>query len=148
MKALPVAVTAAPAPGAGGVPSTAEFVASKGLPAPVVEAHNADRVVALLVIRGDASDDQRVVRALGELRARGDTEVFVVKARDIAEYSRIAQGVQVDRTPALVVIEPKRLVEGGLPAATISYGYRSLNSVEQAIDDALYKGKENLPYYP
>jgi hypothetical protein len=141
--------TTTPAPGAAEVaPPSTEFQAGKGLPKSVVEAHNANKVVAILIVRGDASDDQRVRVVLELLNARPDTEVFVVKATEIAKYSRITQGVSVDRTPALIVIEPKRLVEDGLPTASISYGYRGLKSAAQAINDALYKGKENLPYHP
>ena len=69
-------------------------------------------------------------------------------AKRIARYSRIASGVDVNRVPALVVISPKKLNDGGLPKATVSYGFRGPGSVVQAVKDAEYKGKTNLPYYP
>ena len=49
--------------------------------------------------------------------------------------------------PALVVVEPKRQVEGALPLATINYGFRGPESVEQAVRDVLYDGKQ-LSYAP
>jgi hypothetical protein len=82
------------------------------------------------------------------LRSRGDTSVFIVKAFDIAKYSRITQGVNVQRTPALVVVQPKHLTQGPLPTATVGYGFRGGGSIDQAVRDALYSGHDNLPYYP
>ena len=35
-----------------------------------------------------------------------------------------------------------------MPTAVVSYGFRGARSVEQALDDALYKGPTDLPYYP
>jgi hypothetical protein len=48
----------------------------------------------------------------------------------------------------LVVLQPRRLSEGGTPTASVSYGFRGLASVEQAVEDSLYKGRKDLPYYP
>ena len=73
--------------------------------------------------------------------------MFVVAAKDVSRYSRIAEGVNLDRVPALVVLEPRRQVEGDLPGATINYGFRGPESVEQTVLDVLYDGKE-LPYHP
>jgi hypothetical protein len=56
--------------------------------------------------------------------------------------------VDVNRVPALVVIEPKRATDGGMPEASVSYGFRSAESVLQAIRDAGYRGRKNLPSYP
>jgi hypothetical protein len=144
---------AAPVPGAGAVPpaaspATEAFVVGPGLPKDVVLAYGENKVVVLLIVRGEAADDERLKKVVERLGNRSDVRLFVVNAGDIAEYSRIAQGVDVDRTPALVVLQPRRLAGAGLPQATISYGYRGLASATQAVDDALYKGKENLPYYP
>jgi hypothetical protein len=35
-----------------------------------------------------------------------------------------------------------------MPEAQVSYGFRNSQSVVQAVHDALYKGRDNLPYYP
>jgi hypothetical protein len=75
-------------------------------------------------------------------------QLFVLPAKNISKYSRIVSGVDVDRVPALVVISPKRLTHGGLPSASVSYGFRGPKSVVQAVEDAEYTGKTNLPYYP
>jgi hypothetical protein len=71
---------------------------------------------------------------------------FVVPADRIAHYATIAQGVDLNRVPALVVFRPKHLA-GGVPAASVDYGYQSPESVEQAILDAGYKGR-TIPYHP
>ena len=34
------------------------------------------------------------------------------------------------------------------PEATVSYGFRDSKSVIQAVDDAVYTGKDNIPYHP
>ena len=132
--------TAAAAPGVG-------FEPGAGLPESVVRAHESGDVVALLVVNRKAPEDRRLEAEVNRLRGRSDTSVFVVEAKDVTRYSRIAEGVNLDRVPALVVLEPKRQVEGELPLATISYGFRGPESVEQAVRDVLYDGRE-LPYHP
>ena len=78
--------------------------------------------------------------------ARDDVEVFVVDVSDISKYARITQGVSVSRTPALVVVRPRKLT-GSVPVATVSYGFRGPRSINQAVDDAVYEGKQ-VPSYP
>jgi hypothetical protein len=131
----------APAPAAG------EFKAGPGLPESVVSAHGSGDVVALLVVNSKAPEDRHLEDEVNALRGRSDTSVFVAEAKDVSRYSRIAEGVNLDRVPALVVVEPKRQVEGALPLATISYGFRGPESVEQAVRDVLYDGKQ-LSYAP
>jgi hypothetical protein len=135
----------APSPAVGG---STGFEAGPGLPREVVDAHEDGEVVVLLVTRYRAIDDRKLEAQVNRLRGRSDVAVFSTLAFDVARYSRITQGVDVDRTPALVVVEPKRLAEGPLPAATVSYGFRGAPSVDQAVRDALYEGRNNLPYYP
>lgn len=147
--APPAGATEVPPPAAGaGGNNGSEFVAGPGLPKGVAAAYDQDKVVALLIVRGPAIDDRRLMPMVAGLRSRGDTAVFIVKAFDVAKYSRIASGVNVDRTPALVVIQPKHLTRGPMPTATVSYGYRGRQSVDQAVRDALYNGRDNIPYYP
>jgi hypothetical protein len=45
------------------------------------------------------------------------------------------------------VIRPKD-VAGSPPQAQVSYGFRDSQSVVQAVKDAVYKGKDDVPYYP
>ncbi len=125
-----------------------EFVAGPGLPADLVKAYADGKVVTLLIVRENGVDDRTVRGTVEALRSRPDTAVFVTPAAGIADYSRITQGVNVERTPALVVIRPRRLTKGPTPVATVSYGFRGRQSVDQAVEDALYAGRENIPYYP
>jgi len=147
---VPTEVPAAPEAGAvpGTVPAPApapaagEFEAGAGLPESVVSAHESGDVVVLLVVNRKATEDRRLEAEVNTLSGRSDTTVFVAEAKDVTRYSRIAEGVNLDAVPALVVVEPKRQVEGALPVATVSYGYRGPESVQQAVRDVLYDGKE------
>jgi hypothetical protein len=132
----------------GGAGAGEEFVSGPGLPKDVAAAYKDGKVVVLLVVRGNASDDRRVLPMVAALRARHDTAVWLVKAFDVAKYSRITSPVNVDRTPALVVVQPKKLTVGPLPTATVSYGFRSKQSVDQAVRDAFYRGPDHLSYSP
>lgn len=143
------------------------FVAGKGLPKDIVKAYDDNKTVVLLILRehpqgcysraklvskrcGGIDDGQvaTIVRVIDKLRVRPDTALFITHASNIADYSRITTGVDVDRVPALVVLSPKHLNDGGLPRASVSYGFRGPQSVLTAIADAEYKGKTDLPYYP
>jgi hypothetical protein len=160
------AQAATPAPAAPGA-SADLFQAGEGLPKAVVSAYEDDRTVVLLILRehpqgcysratlvtkrcGGIDDGQvaTIVRLIDKLRVRPDTALFITHAASVADYSRITTGVDLDRVPALVVLSPKRLNDGGLPSATVSYGFRGPASIVQAIEDAEYKGRTDLPYYP
>lgn len=145
--------TATPAPAApsGTAPSgtpTAKFVAGPGLPEPVVRAYEDNQVVVLLVVRRHGIDDDAVKAGAESLRGVPTVSLFVTNAGHIARYSRIAAGVNVDRVPALIVLKPKNLTKGNVPEATVSYGFRGPDSVDQAIRNALYDGPTDVPYYP
>lgn len=144
----PPATGTAPVPGAA-VPAPAgnAFEAGPGLPKAVVSAYDNGDAVVLLIEKQKGLDDRAVKGSVERLRSRGDTAVFVVPAADVSKYARITEGVQLSRTPAIVVLRPKRLTKGDIPEATVSYGFRGPESVEQALDDALYKGK-NVTYDP
>jgi hypothetical protein len=138
--------TAAP-PGSAGDATAGEFVAGPGLPASVVKAYKDDKTVVLLVLRHRGIDDERLKEDVVKLRGQNDVTLFVTNAGHIARYSRITQGVNVDRVPALIVLRPRHLTDG-MPQASLSYGFRGPQSVEQAVRDALYKGPTDLPYHP
>lgn len=149
--ALPTApVTPSAETGAAPVPgATSDFKAGPGLPKPVVNAYNNGKVVVLLVVTNGGADDEKIKAIAVSLQKQSaTTALFVVEAGKISDYSRIAQGVDVQQTPALVVLRPKKLTKGPQPTATIEYGFRGPASVRQAVDDALYKGPDDLPYYP
>jgi hypothetical protein len=141
-----VAVPSAPTAPVAGAPG-GDFVAGPGLPKSVVKAYDDGQAVVLLVTRKAGIEDQRLKAMVGSARSVGKVAVFTTYARGIARYSRIARGVDVSRVPALVVMRPRNLSDG-VPQATVSYGFRGPDSVEQAVRDALYDGKSNLPYYP
>ncbi len=143
----PSTTPAAPAGSAAAPAAAGEFVAGPGLPRPVVQAYNADKVVVLLVVRRGGIDDDAVKASVERMSGLSDTAVFMTNAGRVSRYSRIASGVDLDRVPALIVLRPQKLTHG-TPTATVSYGFRGPASVAQAIADALYNGPTNVPYYP
>src|SRR6185503_19337338 len=102
--------------------------------------------IVLLIMREGGVDDRLIRQSVEALSVPG-TAVFVTRANGIARYSRITQGVGVSQAPALVVVRARRL-SGSVPQAQISYGFRNSQAVVQAVHDALYSGKDNLPYSP
>ncbi len=123
------------------------FEPGPGLPASVVSAHEGGDAVVLLVTERKGIEDKPLRRYVEDLRSRSDVAVFTTTVQGIARYSRIAQGVDLNRAPALVIIKPGAGGADALPAATIHYGYRGPDSVRTALRDAFYKGKQ-LPYHP
>ncbi|HWL49345.1 MAG TPA: hypothetical protein VNT92_05665 [Acidimicrobiia bacterium] len=144
--AIEAAGEAATAPGS--VPALPPGAAAAAPPPPraVTEAFDANRTVALLFVRNGGIDDRLVKQAVGSLQTLPDVATFVVPAGRISRYAAIAQGVAVDRVPALVVLRPKRLGKS-IPTASVSYGFQSPQSVVQAVVDAGYKGR-TLDYHP
>ena len=140
------------AAGVAVVPATPEtgFVAGPGLPAKVADAYDAGKTIVLLIVHEGGTDDRKVRAGVESAQTKGsDVALSVVPARGIARYSRITQGVEVERVPALIVIRPKNLApKGALPEATVSYGYRGPESIKQAVRDANYAGRRDIPYYP
>jgi hypothetical protein len=110
-------------PGSSGGVTAGEFVAGPGLPASVVKAYEADKTVVLLVLRHRGIDDERLRSDVVKLHGRSDVALFVTNAGQIARYSRITQGVNVDRVPALIVLRPRHLTDG-TPEAILSYVFR------------------------
>jgi len=120
--------------------------APQPVPRPVAAAFASDDTVVLLFVRSGGIDDAMVAKALPRLRSLPGVATFVVPASKIAHYAAIAQGANVNRVPALVVLRPKRL-DHGIPTASVQYGYQSPESVEQAVIDAGYHGR-TIPYHP
>jgi hypothetical protein len=145
---------AAPAPSVGAAPSVSSgsvtpeaLIPGPGLPRPVVTAWKGGDAIALLIVRGGGIDDRLVRGSVESLSGDSSVAVFVARAKDVARYSRITQGVGVDRAPALVVVRP-RSESGSVPEAQVSYGFRDSQSVVQAVHDAIYSGPDDLPYSP
>jgi hypothetical protein len=116
-----------------------------GMPPEFAAAWDRGNAIVLLIVKPSASDDRLVLASVARLSVPG-TSVFVVPANKIARYSRITQGVGVSRVPALVVVRPRRV--SSVPQAQVSYGFRNAGSVVQAVRDALYSGRDDLPYSP
>jgi hypothetical protein len=138
--------TAPSAPPATGTVSPDALVPGPGLPKPVIAAWKGGDTVVLLVARQGGIDDRLVRNSVRSLSEPG-VSIFVTKANRVARYSRITQGVGVSQAPALVVLRPKR-VSGPTPEAQVAYGFRDAQGVVQAVHDAVYDGKDNLPYSP
>jgi hypothetical protein len=131
----PTAVGAAPATTSGALP----VVPGPPLPPRVQAAYRDGKVVVLLVHRGGGIDDKMVAQTVTRLHSVPGVAVFTSLARGIARYTRITQGVNVDRVPALVVVRPRDLT-AGTPTAEVRYGFTSPASVVQQVRDALYNG--------
>ncbi|HET8814818.1 MAG TPA: hypothetical protein VFM51_07675, partial [Solirubrobacterales bacterium] len=115
-------------------------------PRAVVSAYDAGNTVVLLFVRDGGIDDRLVKGTVGQLEAMGGVATFVVPSSDLARYVTIAQGVDLSRVPALVVIRPKSLSHGA-DAASVHYGFQSSESIVQAVVDARYRGG-TLAYHP
>lgn len=116
------------------------------LPHAVTAAFHTNRTVVLLFVSRGGIDDNMVAAASVALAGMPGVSTFVVPADRIARYAAIAQGVAVDRVPALVVLRPKRL-DRGIPVASVHYGFQSPESVVQAVIDAGYEGR-TVDYHP
>jgi hypothetical protein len=162
--AVPPPAASAPAPTGGTAPATGTagstappatsgtvspdaLIPGPGLPKPVVAAWKGGDTVALLVVRQGGIDDRLVRSSVRSLSGDSNVSVFVTRANRVARYSRITQGVGVSQAPALVIVRPKS-VSGSAPEAQVDYGFRDAQGVVQAVQDAVYTGKDNLPYSP
>jgi hypothetical protein len=134
-------------PATTGTVSPEALVPGPGLPRPVVKAWKGGDAIVLLVVKDSGIDDRLVRGSVESLRPDSGVSVFIASAQHVARYSRITQGVGLDRTPALVVVRPRR-ESGAVPEAQVSYGFRNSQGVVQAVHDALYPGRDDLPYSP
>jgi hypothetical protein len=139
----PATAAAAAAP-----PAVGAFVAGPGLPSKVVTAYKGGDAIALLVVKKNGIDDKAVKVGFPIVSAIPRVAAFETLAKHVARYARIAEGVDLDRVPALVMIRPKSLTGSGPPQATVTYGFTGPAQLAQAAFDSLYKGAENLPYHP
>lgn len=134
---------------AGETPSTGVAGPPPSVPGPpraVTSAYDANRTVAILVVREGGIDDRMVRADTQALAGVPGVALFVVPVRQISRYAAITQGVGVNRVPALVVLRPKALTDG-IPTASVDYGYQDAQDVLQAVVDARYDGR-TLPYHP
>ena len=129
----------------GDLGSADGLLPTKGLPKDVLVAYASNEAIALFVYDPKGLSDKRVDAFVRPLSSRDDVEVFNVEVKDVSDYSRITSGVSVNRVPALVIIRPRKLNKGA-PTASVSYGFRGPESVDQAVRDALYEGKPVTAY--
>jgi hypothetical protein len=137
---------AAPEVGTESVGSTTASAVTSAVPAPplpkdVTTAYESGKTVVLLVVHNGGIDDELARKSVAAAESIPDTAIFVVPARQVARYAAITLGVNVDRVPALIVMRPKNLSEAG-PEASVTYGFQTPQSVDQAVRDARYKGPE------
>ena len=98
--------------------------ARPGLPKEVVVSWARGDAIVLLVVRNGGIDDQLVRRSVRSLSADANIHDLVIRAKNLARYSRVTEAVGLNRVPALVVIRP-RSASGDVPEAQVSYGFRS-----------------------
>jgi hypothetical protein len=142
--ALPTTI---PAPTTSGTGVPANLVPGPGLPKGLVPAYGHGKAIVLLVRRAGGTDDAFVHSSVELLHALPGVKVYATKAKGIARYAWLTQGVNVTDLPALVILRPKKLTHGKA-VATVSYGFRGANSVLQAVKDAVYRGPTDQPYHP
>ena len=140
---VPTAATAGGS-GMGELPTAVPAV--KGPPRAFVAAYDAGETVALLVVHDGGIDDAYTTAALKKVASIEDVATFVVPAKQISRYASVTIGLDVNQLPALIVLRPKRL-SGGVPQATVSYGYQTPESIYVSVLDATYKGPE-VTYHP
>jgi hypothetical protein len=118
--------TEAPAPAAA-----RDEVDTKGLPAEVAKAVEARKVLVMLFWNPKAADDRMVRAELRKVdRYDGRVVVHVADVDRIARYAPIAQGVEVEQSPSIVVVDGDR-------RATLMTGYTDAGSIQQAVADAV-----------
>lgn len=145
------AVTAAPVSpeleleAAAPPPSGMPRVPSNRLPAPVEDTIAAGQTTALLIVKRDGLDDRKVEDVVDDLSTRSDVSTFTVPIDEVARYTAVTQPVDLQRSPALIMVQPQS--GGQPPEAAVSYGFQTIESAVQAVIDAQYRGPE-LPYHP
>lgn len=116
------------------------------LPTPVLDAWKANRTLVMLFVHDGGIDDRLARNATRAIGGFPNASIFVVPAREISAYAAVAEGVGVERVPALVVVTPKHL-QDSVPTASVAYGFQSPETVRQAVIDAGYEGP-TIDYHP
>ncbi len=112
-------------------PASQDEVNTKGLPAAVAKAVEARKVLVMLFWNPKAADDRMVRAELRKVdRYDGRVVVHVADVDRIARYAPIAQGVEVEQSPSIVVVDGDR-------RATLMTGYTDAGSIQQAVADAV-----------
>ncbi len=121
--------------------------AGRPLPKAVEDAYKNGETVALLVYRPGGIDDHKVAEAASVLAEMPDVAYYSTPVDQVAKYSAITGPLGVSGAPALIVVRPRHLTEGGAATATVDYGFQGAADIRQDVIDARYKGPE-LSYAP
>ena len=127
--------------------SAATAPAGRPLPKKVDRAYCDGETIALLVYRPGGIDDRKVAEASSVLTAMSGVAYFPVPVDEVARYSAITGPLGLSSAPALIVVQPRHLNNGGPAPATVDYGFQSKQDIKQAVIDAGYHGPE-LTYAP
>ncbi len=121
--------------------------AGRPLPKAVATAYKNGETVVLLIYRPGGIDDRKVTEAASVLDEMPDVAYFTTPVDKVAKYSAITGPLGVSGAPALIVVRPRDLSEGGTATATVDYGFQGAADIRQDVIDARYKGPE-LTYAP
>ncbi len=139
--AAPATGTApAAAPAAAEAPAASaeviEAAERSGLPSRLVKGIEDRKVLVLLFWNPKADDDRAVRREIREAdeHHRKNVVFHTANIEDIARYQQITRGVNVQQSPAVVVVDRKLHAESLV-------GYSDHTLIEQSIDDALRAAK-------
>ncbi|MBK5219640.1 MAG: hypothetical protein JJE35_07630 [Thermoleophilia bacterium] len=129
--------------GATEVPTS---VPTPPLPAAFTSAYDAGQTVVLLVVHDGGIDDRLTSEATDQIKGMPGVTLLRVPVKQLPRYAGVTLGLDVNRVPALIVMRLQRL-SGGVPQATVDYGFQTPQSVVQAVRDASYAGPEET-YHP
>jgi hypothetical protein len=127
----PVATGGSSAASPTGTTGARPAAGAGALPRRLARALDARRVVVLLFWNRAASDDRAVRAELRQVSRRGGRVVVAAAPlSQLARYGAITRGVQVLRSPTLVVVDRRR-------RATTLSGYTDAPEIDQTISDVL-----------
>jgi len=139
--------TVGTAPQIAAATSSVVAPASRPLPHKVGVAYKDNKIVAVLLVRDGGVDDHIVRRATKMLEGNSHIALFSAKAKHVARFAALTGPLGVNRVPALIVVRPKHLNDGGPAPASVTYGLNSGTGIRQTIREAVYKGP-HLTYAP
>jgi hypothetical protein len=102
----------------------------RGLPSRVARALDAKKTVVILFWTKGGIEDRSVKSSVDRLPRRGGkTAVFTDKVSNLSHYTRVTAAASVNRTPALVIVNPKGQAE-------VLNGYYDFQTIRQFVRNA------------
>jgi hypothetical protein len=132
--------------GAGATAEMPTSVPAPPLPHQFTAAYDSGKTVVLLVVHDGGIDDRLTAEAASVLAPVPQIALIRVPVKQLPRYAGVTVGLDINRVPALVVMKPKKL-SGGIPQATVDYGFQTPESIFVAVLDANYRGPE-VTYHP